>query len=76
MCVGYPAKITELIPDLKCARVECQGIQTAVSIALLDNVGPGDYVLVHAGVALEALSPDSAAEIAAVLEELEAMHHE
>lgn len=76
MCVGYPAKITELVPDLKCAYVECRGIRTAVSVALLDDIVPGDYVLVHAGAALEKLTQETAAEIEAVLEELGSLNDE
>lgn len=76
MCVGYPAKVIDLVPDLKCARVECRGVRTAVSVALLDSVTTGDYVLVHAGAALEKLTPETAAEIQAVLEELETLHDE
>lgn len=67
MCVGYPAKILSLIPDLKCAHIEYQGMKTAVSIALLEDVRPGDYVLVHAGTALEKLTKNAAAEIEAML---------
>lgn len=74
MCVGYPAKIIDLIPDLRCAQVECRGVRTAVSVALLDDVAPGDYVLVHAGAALEKLTPETAADIQAVLEELGSLY--
>ncbi|MCX7781328.1 MAG: HypC/HybG/HupF family hydrogenase formation chaperone [Negativicutes bacterium] len=76
MCVGYPAKVTGLVPDLKCAQIECRGIRTAVSIALLEDVSPGEYVLVHAGVALEKLTPEAAAEIEAVLRELETLSYD
>ena len=76
MCVGYPAKITELVPDLQCAKIECRGVRTAVSIALLDDVAPGDFVLVHAGVALEKLTAETAAEIEAVLTELGTLNDE
>jgi hydrogenase assembly chaperone HypC/HupF len=69
MCVGYPARIVTLIPDLKFAQIEYQGMKTAVSIALLENVIPGDYVLVHAGTALEKLTEEAAEEIEIMLKE-------
>lgn len=70
MCVGYAARVAAVERERKYAEVECQGIQTMASIALLEDIVPGDYVLVHAGVALEKLSPETAAEIMAILQEL------
>jgi hydrogenase expression/formation protein HypC len=53
LCVGYAAKILELTPEIQCAHVEYKGLRTVVNVALIEDVAPGDYVLVHAGVALQ-----------------------
>lgn len=68
MCLAVPMKVTSVAGDL--GRVEQAGLTRQVSFALLDRVEPGDYVLVHAGFAIERLEP---AEAAATLELLAAV---
>lgn len=68
MCVAVPMRVVAV--DGPMARVERGGVSMAVSIALVDGVGVGDYVIVHAGFALQALSPDEARETLALFEEL------
>ncbi|HBX23259.1 MAG TPA: HypC/HybG/HupF family hydrogenase formation chaperone [Desulfotomaculum sp.] len=54
MCLGIPVKIVEL-PDEHCALVEIDGIRRKVGLQLVGNVSPGDYLMVHAGFAVEVL---------------------
>ncbi len=59
MCLAMPVQITELVGD-DMARVTLDGVSRLVSIALLDDVQVGDYVILHVGYALEKLDPDEA----------------
>lgn len=51
MCVGVPAKVLER--DEYTAKVDVLGSQMTVGIILVPDVKVGDYVLVHAGQALQ-----------------------
>jgi hydrogenase expression/formation protein HypC len=53
MCLAVPMRVIEVQGDL--GRVEQAGVSREVSFALLEQVSPGDYVLVHAGFAIERL---------------------
>ena len=60
MCLAIPARIVELLDGDQC-RVELGGVRKEISLALVDDVWPGDYVIVHVGYALQKLDPDEAA---------------
>jgi hydrogenase expression/formation protein HypC len=60
MCVAYPGKIQTI--DGRTAKVDFAGNVVSVNIGLVD-AHPGDYVLVHAGMAIEAMSEEKAREI-------------
>jgi hydrogenase expression/formation protein HypC len=60
MCLAVPAQIVRLVADEE-AVVEIGGVRKQVSLALVDGVGPGDYVIVHVGYALARLDPAAAA---------------
>ena len=66
MCLGIPMRIVEC--DDLVARCEAKGIERTVSLFLLqhEDVGPGDYVMVHVGYAIQKMSEaeaDSAWEL-------------
>lgn len=65
MCLAIPAKIIGLRPD-GLADVEVAGVIKEVSLALVDGVGPGDYVIVHVGYALAKLDQAKAAQTLAL----------
>lgn len=50
MCVGVSAKIKEIKGTM--AVVDVTGVKREISAELLDNLSPGDYVMVHAGIAI------------------------
>lgn len=50
MCVGLSAKVLRI--DDGTALIDASGAQREVSADLLDDLEPGDYVMVHAGVAI------------------------
>ena len=59
MCLAVPTQVIE-IGQNDIATVELGGVHEYVSLALLDNVTVGDYVIVHVGYALTRLSPEEA----------------
>ncbi len=50
MCVGLPAKIVNIKEGM--AIVDASGARREVSAELLDELEPGDFVMVHAGIAI------------------------
>jgi hydrogenase expression/formation protein HypC len=63
MCLGIPGEIVELMddrPDL--AKVDVSGVRRAIHIGLLEDekLGPGDWVLIHVGLALSKIDEDEA----------------
>ena len=68
MCLAIPARVVKLVsPDA--ALVEVGGVQKQISLALLDGVEPGDYLIVHVGYALTRLDPEEAARTLALFAE-------
>ncbi|HCI12528.1 MAG TPA: hydrogenase assembly protein HupF [Gallionellaceae bacterium] len=59
MCLAIPARVVEMLTGDK-AVVDIGSVQKEVSLALLDDVGIGDYVIVHVGFALNKLDPEEA----------------
>lgn len=68
MCVAMPGKILE-INDHK-AKVSFNGMEMNADVRMVD-AKVGDYVLVHAGCAIEVLSQSRAEEMLAIFNELE-----
>lgn len=68
MCLAFPMKITEINDEL--ANVAIGDIKSTVSVALIDGVKKGDYVLVHAGIAIEKIDQARAEEILTIITEL------
>jgi len=74
MCLAVPGKIVRWIArDHPFARAEVQfgGVCRQVSLECVPNANVGDYVLVHAGIAISRIDPDEAARVWLALEELE-----
>ena len=59
MCLAIPVRVVELGLD-EMAIVDLDGIRKEISLALVDGVGVGDYVILHVGYALARLDPDEA----------------
>ena len=57
MCVAYPGKVLGI--DGRTAEVDFAGNIASVNIGVVD-VKAGDYVLVHAGMAIEAMDEEKA----------------
>ena len=67
MCVAYPGKVTGISGNT--AEVDFDGNIVNVRIGLVD-VKLGDFVLVHAGMALEAMNEEKALAILETWEQL------
>lgn len=67
MCLAIPAQIASMDADGQTARVSLGGVTKEISLALVDGVAVGDYVLVHVGYALNRLSEDEAARTLALI---------
>ena len=70
MCLGVPAKVIELIEG-QMAVVDVDGNQVNISIQLVPEVKIGQYVLVHAGFAMDIVDEDWARETMQLLKQLQ-----
>lgn len=69
MCIAWPMSLTEILPD-KFAMADLDGVSRRISLRLLPDAKVGDYVLVHAGYAIEIVDPVKLAEQLKIFEEL------
>lgn len=74
MCLAIPSKIV-WIEDLR-AMVEVYGARKEINLMLMgDEVGVGDYVLVHAGFAIQKVEQEAAQDalrvISSIVEQIE-----
>ena len=67
MCVGIPMKLVEVRGEV--GLVEEAGVQHEVGLNLLEAPTVGQYVIVHAGYAIQLLDPDEAEETLQLLRE-------
>lgn len=68
MCLAIPMKVISLDGD-ECF-VEAGGLRRRANLALLKDVKRGDYILLHAGFAIEKLKPEEVKKTLKVLKEL------
>jgi hydrogenase expression/formation protein HypC len=59
MCLAIPVQVTELL-DGDMAKVSLDGVQKVISLALVEDVRVGDYVILHVGYALNKLDAEEA----------------
>jgi hydrogenase expression/formation protein HypC len=71
VCLAIPGQIVEVVDESnQLARVDVAGVRRTVNIGLFDDLGPGDWVLIHVGFAISVIDE---AEATATLELLQAM---
>ena len=68
MCVGVSGKVVKL--QAGTAMVDVNGARREVSAQLLSDLEPGDYVMVHAGVAIAKITDDDEGEAESLMEDL------
>ncbi|WP_419659267.1 HypC: hydrogenase isoenzymes formation protein [Desulfosarcina variabilis str. Montpellier] len=71
MCLAIPSKVTHIENGM--ATIDVDGVQRSASLMLLDDVNIGDYVIVHAGFAIQKLDEAAAAESIRLLREAAAI---
>ncbi|MBU0709457.1 MAG: HypC/HybG/HupF family hydrogenase formation chaperone [Candidatus Omnitrophica bacterium] len=68
MCLAIPMKIKKIEGEF--AKVESGRLIRQINIEMLPNIAVGDYVMVHAGFAIEKLDPEKAKETLKIINEI------
>lgn len=74
MCLAIPGRVIEIKesdPLLRLARVDYSGVVKEASLACVPEARVGDYVLVHAGIALQTLDEEEARRTLQMLAEMD-----
>lgn len=58
MCLGVPMQVKSITNEM--AVCEIDGVQREACLMMIDDVRVGDYVLIHAGFAIEKIDEDEA----------------
>jgi len=74
MCLSVPAQIVAIEGDF--AEVSVNGARFRAGLQLIENPQTGDYVLLHAGFAIQKISGSEAAETLTVLKEINRLSEE
>ncbi|MEE4263037.1 MAG: HypC/HybG/HupF family hydrogenase formation chaperone [Desulfobacteraceae bacterium] len=67
MCLAIPSRITKIENNM--ATIDVEGVQREASLLLLEDARVGDYVIVHAGFAIQKLDEAAAQETLDLLRE-------
>ena len=67
MCVGLSAKVVKI--NNGTAVIDADGAKREISAQLLEDLEPGDYVMVHAGVAIAKITDEDDNETEELMEE-------
>ena len=70
MCLAIPARVAEILEN-DLAIVELGGVRKEISLALVEGVEVGDYVILHVGYALNRLDPEEAEKTLKLFAEIE-----
>ncbi|SDA12087.1 hydrogenase expression/formation protein HypC [Ruminococcus sp. YE71] len=68
MCVGLSARVVNVKDGT--AVIDASGAKREVSAGILEDLEPGDFVMVHAGVAIAKITQDEAEEADELMEDL------
>ncbi len=68
MCLGIPVKVLEIEKNV--AKVDVGGLLRDVSLDLCPDVSVGEYVLIHAGFAIQKVDEEEAKETLEILRQL------
>ncbi|MBS0586959.1 MAG: HypC/HybG/HupF family hydrogenase formation chaperone [Proteobacteria bacterium] len=75
MCLAIPAFVEQLTVENH-AIVNLSGIRKEISLVLVEDIVPGDYVIVHVGFALQKLDPLEAERTLAMFAEISSHNQE
>jgi hydrogenase expression/formation protein HypC len=68
MCLAIPMKVKKIDGDY--GTVELGGVEYRAGFQMLKKAKPGDYVIVHAGFAIQTMSEREAKEVYEILDEM------
>jgi hydrogenase expression/formation protein HypC len=68
MCLAIPVKVVKVKGKL--AEVDMAGVKRQADIRFLEGIKPGNYVLVHAGFAIEKIDEKEARETLKLLKDI------
>lgn len=68
MCLGIPMKVKHI--EAGFAQVEAGRLTRTINIQMLSNLKVGDYVIVHAGFAIQKVDPERAKETLRLIKEI------
>lgn len=68
MCLAIPAKVLKIENNL--AQVDMAGVKRQADIRMINNLKVGEYVLIHAGFAIEKIGEKEAEETLQLLREM------
>ena len=69
MCLAIPARVVELLPD-NMACLSLDGVLKTASLAFVEDIKVGDYVVLHVGYALAKIDEEEAQRTLALLQEV------
>jgi len=69
MCLAIPVKVEKILAD-DTAIVDIGGVKKEISVALIEDLAIGDYVIMHVGYALNKIDPEEAAKTLALFDEM------
>ena len=72
MFLAIPAEVIKLLAD-DMAIVSIDGVSKEVSVALIEEIAVGDYVILHVGHALAKIDPEEARETLDLLRQMGAV---
>ena len=72
MCLSIPARVDSI--DGEMAVVTVGGVQYNASLQMVEDVGVGDYVLLHTGFAIQKISEEEARETLEIFKDFEELN--
>lgn len=69
MCLAIPVKVEKILAD-DTAIVDIGGVKKEISVALIEDLAIGDFVIMHVGYALNKIDPEEAAKTLALFSEM------
>jgi hydrogenase expression/formation protein HypC len=77
LCLAIPGQIVEITDEAnRLASVDVVGVRRTVNVGLIDDVEPGDWVLIHVGFALSRVDEEEAAATLRLLERMGAEYEQ
>jgi len=68
MCLAIPGRVVSIEGTI--AKVELGGVERMVSLQLVTDVSPGDFILVHAGIGIQVIDEEEAKATLELFEEI------